>query len=52
MKGDQKTHWLSHATARGEFELDVIKDNDEVFNTDSLLAALDKRKAAILKMML
>lgn len=52
VKGDQKTHWLSHASARGEFELDVIKDNDEVFNTDSLLAALDKRKAAILKLML
>lgn len=52
IKGDPKTHWLSHASARGEFELDVEKDNDEVFNTDSLLTALDKRKAAILKMLI
>ena len=52
VKGDQSTHWLSHSSARGEFDLDVVKDNDEVFNTDSLLAALDKRKAAILKMMI
>lgn len=52
VKGDQKTHWLSHASARGEFDLDVVKDNDEVFNTDSLLSALDKRKAAIFKMMI
>lgn len=51
IKGSSKVHWLSHATARGEFELDVLRDNDEIINTDSLINALTKRKQAILKLL-
>ena len=48
LRGDPKTHWLSHAIARNDFELDVTRENDEVVNTDSLLQALFSARSKIL----
>jgi len=46
-----KTHWFSHSLARAEFELNVERDNEEVVNAESLLAALDSAKANILRIL-
>lgn len=48
LKGDPKTHWLSHAIARNDFELDVTRENDEVVDSDSLMQALYKARAKII----
>lgn len=46
--GHSDTHWVSHTLARQEFDLDVVRDNDEVVNTISLLDALLQNRAQIL----
>lgn len=44
-----KIHWLSRSLARAEFELDIIRDNEEVVNAESLLAALESARDTILR---
>jgi hypothetical protein len=46
--GHPDIHWVSHTLARQEFDLDVVRDNDEVVNTISLLDALLGNRAQIL----
>jgi len=48
LKGDPKTHWLSHAIARNNFDLEVKRENDEVVDTDSLLQALYRARSKIM----
>lgn len=43
-------HWLSHTLARSQFELDVIRDSEEVVNGESLLEALLANRVEILKL--
>lgn len=47
----QDTHWLSHSLARDEFELDIVRDNPEVINAQSLLQALNANSAHILRIL-
>lgn len=39
--------WLSDSIAKGEFELDIARDNIEVVNAESLLRELRRRRDAI-----
>lgn len=50
LKGEPRVHWLSHSLARKEFELNITRNSLEVVNTGSLLTALTKNKAEILKL--
>lgn len=47
----QKIRWLSHSLARAEVGLDVMRDNDEVVNLESLIAALEDKRATILRLL-
>lgn len=42
-------HWMSHAFARTEVELDITWDNAEMVNVASLAAALKKNKSTLLR---
>lgn len=50
LEGDNKIYWLSHSLPRDDFELNISKDNDEVINAESLLAALTQKRHPILKL--
>ncbi|MCS3806718.1 hypothetical protein HNO92_004327 [Chromobacterium alkanivorans] len=51
-KGEaNKTYWLSHSLARGEFDLDVVRDHPEVVNSESLLSALHAKREHILSIL-
>lgn len=44
-----KVHWLSHSTLTASAELNVIWDNNEVVNGESLLSVLTAGKAVLLQ---
>lgn len=43
-------HWLSHTLAREKFPLEVVRNNDEVVNAESLLSALLSKRDEILNL--
>lgn len=47
----QKIHWISSGKSAGDFQLEVDWDNEEVINTQSLVNALSKHRAAILEVL-
>lgn len=47
LKGEQTPYWLSKSVARGTHELDVVRDNEEVVNPQSLLDQLRAQRAII-----
>jgi len=49
-KGDaNKVHWLSYSTLTASAELNVVWDNNEVVNSESLLSVLTAGKAELLR---
>jgi hypothetical protein len=40
LNGEDRTYWLSKSFARGDLNLDVTRDNDEIINSRSLLDQL------------
>ncbi|HDT4928564.1 TPA: hypothetical protein QHR04_002521, partial [Enterobacter kobei] len=44
-----KVHWLSHSTLTASAELNVVWDNNEVVNGESLLSVLTAGKAVLLQ---
>lgn len=47
LQGEQTPYWLSKSVARGTHELDIVRDNDEVVNAQSLLEQLMAQRAII-----
>jgi hypothetical protein len=47
LQGEQTPYWLSKSIARGTHELDVVRDNEEVVNPQSLLDQLKAQRAII-----
>jgi hypothetical protein len=39
-QGDTTPKWLSNSLARGKFQLDIVRENREIINTNSLLESL------------
>jgi hypothetical protein len=48
MEGETEVRWLSHCLAKSEFNLDIIRDNDEIINSESLLNQLSLNESLIL----
>jgi hypothetical protein len=48
MEGETEIRWLSHCLAKSEFNLDLIRDNDEIINAESLLNQLALNESLIL----
>lgn len=47
LQGDSTPYWLSKSIARGIYELDIDRDNEEVVNPQSLLNQLRAKRAII-----
>ncbi len=45
-----RVRWLSNSIAKGELELDVQRENDEIVESDSLLNALSQVRAVALRL--
>ena len=50
LSGDPQIRWLSHSIAKSDYELDVVRDNDEIVDAQSLLNALSQMRNVILSL--
>lgn len=50
-EGDDQIKWLSHSVAKDSFDLDVIRDNDEIVEAQSLLNALTDIRNVMLRLL-
>lgn len=49
LKGDDEIHWLSHSLAKRTIELDVVRENAEIINAESLLQAVHQNRQTLLQ---
>ncbi|MGF1840937.1 hypothetical protein [Vibrio atlanticus] len=49
--GEQVPRWLSNSIAKDEFELDIVRVNDEIVDADSILDELLKQRNIILNLL-
>jgi len=50
LEGESNIRWLSYSLARKEIELDVLRDNEEVVNSESLLEKLLEQRDSLLEL--
>ncbi|BBO72699.1 hypothetical protein DSCW_01160 [Desulfosarcina widdelii] len=50
LEGEDAPIWLSHSVAKNKFDLDIEKDNAEIINANSLLAAICQNRQNILNL--
>lgn len=48
LSGENTNHWLSHSLVKHELDLDIVRDNPEIVNLQSLLATLSEHRTALL----
>lgn len=48
LKGNNDIYWLSHSLAKQTIELDVVRENAEIINVDSLLNAINQSREILL----